>query len=163
MHLAYPPKFCITIVFDFSWDDCEIPRRNWKQWLCKILGGKQGACIMVYVKMVACTFLRMYVKVHWNFNVPFRNEQLFLHFLALSFRFSTKHLPMRITFGRKYVPSTKFHQLKKICQDLTVQYKIYQFVGVRGTPSKMSPIVFMWWYLSSHIYIYFLFSSWRIF
>ena len=25
-----PPKFCIT-------------RRNWKQWLCKILGGKQGA------------------------------------------------------------------------------------------------------------------------
>ena len=120
-------------------------------------------CIMVYVKMVACTFLRMYVKVHWNFNVPFRNEQLFLHFLALSFRFSTKHLPMRITFGRKYAPSTKFHQLKKICQDLTVQYKIYQFVGVRGTPSKMSPIVFMWWYLSSHIYIYFLFSSWRIF
>ena len=44
MHLAYPPpKFCIIIVFDFSWDDCEIPRRNWKQWLCKILGGKQGA------------------------------------------------------------------------------------------------------------------------
>ena len=22
MHLIYPPKFCITIVFDFSWDDC---------------------------------------------------------------------------------------------------------------------------------------------
>ena len=46
MHLAYPPpppKFCITTVFDFSWDDCEIPRRNWKQWPCKILGGKQGA------------------------------------------------------------------------------------------------------------------------
>ena len=22
MHLVYPPKHCITIVFDFSWDDC---------------------------------------------------------------------------------------------------------------------------------------------
>ena len=22
MHLVYPPKFCITIVLDFSWDDC---------------------------------------------------------------------------------------------------------------------------------------------
>ena len=111
-------------------------------------------CIMVYVKMVACTFLRMYVKVHWNFNVPFRNEQLFLHFLALSFRFSTKHLPMRITFGRKYALSTKFHQLKKFAKIAPVQSKIHQYVGVRGTPSKISLIVFMWWYLSSHIYIY---------
>ena len=22
MHPVYPPKLCITIVFDFSWDDC---------------------------------------------------------------------------------------------------------------------------------------------
>ena len=22
MHLVYPPKFYITIVLDFSWDDC---------------------------------------------------------------------------------------------------------------------------------------------
>ena len=22
MHLVYPTKFCITIAFDFSWDDC---------------------------------------------------------------------------------------------------------------------------------------------
>ena len=22
MHLVYPPKICITILFDFSWDDC---------------------------------------------------------------------------------------------------------------------------------------------
>ena len=22
MHLVYPPKLCITIVLDFSWDDC---------------------------------------------------------------------------------------------------------------------------------------------
>ena len=25
MHLVYLPKFCITIVFDFSWDDCNTP------------------------------------------------------------------------------------------------------------------------------------------
>ena len=25
MHLVYPPKLCITIVFDFSWDDCNNP------------------------------------------------------------------------------------------------------------------------------------------
>ena len=25
MYLVYPPKFCITIVFDFSWDDCKFP------------------------------------------------------------------------------------------------------------------------------------------
>ena len=28
MHLVYPPRLSITIVFDFSWDDC-----------CKIQGG----------------------------------------------------------------------------------------------------------------------------
>ena len=28
MHLVHPPKFCLTIV----------PRGNWKQWFCKILG-----------------------------------------------------------------------------------------------------------------------------
>ena len=22
IHLVYPPKFCITLVFHFSWDDC---------------------------------------------------------------------------------------------------------------------------------------------
>ena len=36
MHFVYPPKFCITIVFDFSW-------------LCKIWGVTRF--IMVYVKM----------------------------------------------------------------------------------------------------------------
>ena len=41
MHLVYPPpppKFCITIVFGMTVK----PKGNWKQWLCKILGGKQG-------------------------------------------------------------------------------------------------------------------------
>lgn len=38
-----PPKLCISIMFDFSWDDRVTPRRKCKQWLCKIMGGEQGA------------------------------------------------------------------------------------------------------------------------
>ena len=30
MHVVYFPKFCMTIVFDFSWDECNA-RRIWKQ------------------------------------------------------------------------------------------------------------------------------------
>ena len=41
MHLLNFPKFCITIVFDFSWDKCNTQEK---------LGGKQDACN--YVKMV---------------------------------------------------------------------------------------------------------------
>ena len=46
-HLVYTPpppakkKLCITIVFDFFGDDCNT-QENWKQWLCKILGGGGG-------------------------------------------------------------------------------------------------------------------------
>ena len=28
MHLVYSPKFCKTIVFDLSWDDCKYPGEN---------------------------------------------------------------------------------------------------------------------------------------
>ena len=39
MHVVYPPKFCTTIVFDFSLDDC-----NTKETMVmQNLGGKQGA------------------------------------------------------------------------------------------------------------------------
>ena len=52
-HIVYNAP-CLTIVLDFSWDDCSTvkskrreerkeKKRKWKQWLCKILGGKQGA------------------------------------------------------------------------------------------------------------------------
>ena len=45
MHLVYPhptpppkkKKLCITIVLDFSWDDCN----TLEKWLCKILGGNK--------------------------------------------------------------------------------------------------------------------------
>ena len=36
-NLVYPLKFCIRIVFAFSWDDCNT-QGNEKQRLCKILG-----------------------------------------------------------------------------------------------------------------------------
>ena len=45
MHLVYPPEFGITIVSDFSWDDCNTQEKLW--------------CIMVLVKMVKIsTFLK---------------------------------------------------------------------------------------------------------
>ena len=36
--LICPPKFCISMVFNFSWEGSNIPRRNEKQRLYKILG-----------------------------------------------------------------------------------------------------------------------------
>ena len=45
IHLDYPPEFGITIVLDFSWDDCITQEKSW--------------CIMVLVKMVkVSTFLK---------------------------------------------------------------------------------------------------------
>ena len=50
MHLVYPPKLFITIVFDFSWDDCNT-LENLETLVMKILRGKTR-CIMVYMKVV---------------------------------------------------------------------------------------------------------------
>ena len=47
IHLVYPQKFCLSIVFHFSWDDL-IPRRNWKQWFCKIWAGGGGVNEVFY-------------------------------------------------------------------------------------------------------------------
>ena len=49
MHLVYLPKFCIAIVSNLSRVFHSHPKRNQRQWLCKIFffflggGGKQGA------------------------------------------------------------------------------------------------------------------------
>ena len=49
MHLICPPKFCITIIFNFSWDGCNL-QEKWKTtW--KVMqnfggGGGQIRCIM---------------------------------------------------------------------------------------------------------------------
>ena len=49
-HLVYPPKLCITIVFDFSWDDCNT-QDNLKT-MVKQNSEAKTRCIMVYVKVV---------------------------------------------------------------------------------------------------------------
>ena len=41
-----PPKFCISIVFNFSYRTAVKPRRNEKQRLCNIWGGGQKRCIV---------------------------------------------------------------------------------------------------------------------
>ena len=42
MHLVYSPKLYITIVFDFSWDDCNTLEKL-ETLVMQNLGGKQGA------------------------------------------------------------------------------------------------------------------------
>ena len=39
MHLICPPKFCISIVFNFSWDGCNT-QEKWKTKVMQNLGGK---------------------------------------------------------------------------------------------------------------------------
>ena len=52
MHLVCSPKFCINIVFNFSWDGCNT-QEKWIK-LCKIWEGGRGggiSCIMVEVQV----------------------------------------------------------------------------------------------------------------
>ena len=45
------PQFCITIVFDFSWGDCNTQEKL-ETMVMLNLRGRGTRCIMVYVKMV---------------------------------------------------------------------------------------------------------------
>lgn len=49
MHLVYPRKFCITIVFDFSWDDCYFQEKL--EIIVMQNFGELTRCIIVYVKI----------------------------------------------------------------------------------------------------------------
>ena len=49
IHLACPPKFCISIVFDFSWDGCNT-QEKWKTKLLQNFG-RQIICIMGNVEV----------------------------------------------------------------------------------------------------------------
>ena len=49
MHLICPPKFCISIVFNFSWDGCNT-REKWKTKVMQSLG-EQIRCIMGNVQV----------------------------------------------------------------------------------------------------------------
>ena len=46
------PQFCITIVFDFSWSDCNTQEKLETMVMLNLRGGGGTRCIMVYVKMV---------------------------------------------------------------------------------------------------------------
>ena len=50
MHLVYPPKFCITVVFDFSWDDSDTLEKLETMVMQNFRG--QIRYIIIYVKMV---------------------------------------------------------------------------------------------------------------
>ena len=50
MYLVYPPKFCITIVFDISWDDSDILEKLETMVMKNFRG--QTRYIIIYVKMV---------------------------------------------------------------------------------------------------------------
>ena len=58
MFLVYPLKFCITNIFDFSWDDY-IAQEKFETMVLGFWG-----CLMVYVKMVI------------------RSSRFFVHFFA---------------------------------------------------------------------------------
>ena len=50
MYLVYPPKFCITIVFDISWDDSDTLEKLETMVMQNFRG--QTRYIIIYVKMV---------------------------------------------------------------------------------------------------------------
>ena len=47
MHLVYPLKFCISVVFDFSWDDCNT-KEKLETTVAQNLGGGGGVNKMYY-------------------------------------------------------------------------------------------------------------------
>ena len=60
MHLVYLQNFGITIVFDFSWDDCNTQEKLKTMVMYFFLVGEGGGgtiCIMVSVKMVNIFFV----------------------------------------------------------------------------------------------------------
>ena len=50
MYLVYPPKFCITIVFDISWDDSDTLEKLETMVMQHFRG--QTRYSIIYVKMV---------------------------------------------------------------------------------------------------------------
>ena len=56
MHPVYPPKILPIRCLRFSLGMNVISRRNWKQWLCKILGGRQRALWSMWKRWIFFTF-----------------------------------------------------------------------------------------------------------
>ena len=59
-----PPKFCITIVFDFSWDNCNTQEKL-KTMVMQNLGGKQGASWSVWKWWVLDRFQMTSPRLCW--------------------------------------------------------------------------------------------------
>ena len=80
MHLVYPPKFCISIVFNFSSDACNT-QGKWKTKVMKIGGGgrEQIRCIMGDVQVTYRPFPH-------SKNSHFQNEAKCKNFPVLDFQ-----------------------------------------------------------------------------
>ena len=52
IHFVCPPKFCISIVFGFSWDDCKSQEKLKTMFMQNFGGQTDLECIMEDVKMV---------------------------------------------------------------------------------------------------------------
>ena len=95
MHLVYPPKFCISIVFSLSWDGCNT-REKWKTKVLKkifffFFGGGEGVgmqirCIVGNVQVTFRTF-------PCSKNSHFQNESKCKTFLV-----KTSFICMRIKY-----------------------------------------------------------------
>ena len=58
--LPHPPqKKCISIVFNFSWDCCNLTKEKWKTKVLQDLRGGQIRCIIGDVQVAFCTWLRV--------------------------------------------------------------------------------------------------------
>ena len=68
MFLVYPLKFCVTNIFDFSWDDY-ITQEKFETMVLGFWG-----CLMVYVKMV--------IRFRPQNNNFARASRFFVHFFA---------------------------------------------------------------------------------
>ena len=86
MHLVYPPKFCITIVFDFSWNDCntqekletmvmqnlgvnKVYRSMWKWWMVEW----EGQLMQLFAQRCCFTCSTCYAT-----NIATRNKEILL-------------------------------------------------------------------------------------
>ena len=82
MYLVYLQNLCITIVFDFSWGDCNT-QENLETMVTPFLGGAgwgggDTRCIMVYVKIMNTNHIsRLYQNYRnaYQFLTLFRSRQ----------------------------------------------------------------------------------------
>ena len=96
MHLFCPPKFCISIVINFSWDGCNT-QEKWKTKVMQNLGG-QIRCIMWNVEVAYVNFLLVKRLSYRNFLPEFspplpriKRGETDLGAIMLFFKWLTKH------------------------------------------------------------------------